>query len=51
MRYMQVVFVMKNAGSPTDILYKDRFIQVTIVLWIASVYIILYLLPSTPIFN
>lgn len=51
MRYMQVVFVMKNAGSPTDILYKDRFIQVTIFLWIVSVYIILYLLPSTPIFK
>jgi decaprenyl-phosphate phosphoribosyltransferase len=50
MRYMQVVFVMKNAGSPTDILYKDRFIQVTILLWIISVYIILYLLPRTPIF-
>ncbi len=51
MRYMQVVFVKKNSGSPTDILYKDRFIQITILLWIISVYIILYLLPSTPIFN
>ncbi|MDB4923096.1 UbiA prenyltransferase family protein [Mucilaginibacter sp.] len=51
MRYMQVVFVKQKAGSPTDILYKDRFIQVTILLWIVSVYIILYLLPSTPIFN
>ncbi|WP_295795815.1 decaprenyl-phosphate phosphoribosyltransferase [Mucilaginibacter sp.] len=51
MRYMQVVFVKKNSGSPTDILYKDRFIQITILLWILSVYIILYLLPSTPIFN
>jgi decaprenyl-phosphate phosphoribosyltransferase len=51
MRYMQVVFVKKNSGSPTDILYKDRFIQLTIFLWIVSVYIILYLLPSTPIFN
>lgn len=51
MRYMQVVFVKKNSGSPTDILYKDRFIQLTILLWIVSMYIILYLLPSTPIFN
>ncbi|HVW97474.1 MAG TPA: decaprenyl-phosphate phosphoribosyltransferase [Mucilaginibacter sp.] len=51
MRYMQVVFVEKNSGSPTDILYKDRFIQVTIILWIISIYIILYVLPSTPIFN
>lgn len=51
MRYMQVVFVKKDSGSPTDILYKDRFIQITILLWILSIYIILYLLPSTPIFN
>ncbi|MES2110177.1 MAG: decaprenyl-phosphate phosphoribosyltransferase [Bacteroidota bacterium] len=50
MRYMQIVFVNKNAGSPTDILYRDRFIQITILLWIASVYIILYVLPHAPIF-
>jgi decaprenyl-phosphate phosphoribosyltransferase len=51
MRYMQVVFVNQKAGSPTDILYKDRFIQITILSWVVSIYIILYLLPSTPIFN
>jgi len=50
MRYMQVVFVKQKAGSPTDILYKDRFIQITIFLWIVSVYILLYL-PNSPIFN
>ena len=50
MRYLQVVFVKKDSGSPTDILYKDRFIQVTILLWIACFFIILYL-PQSPIFN
>jgi decaprenyl-phosphate phosphoribosyltransferase len=50
MRYLQVVFVKKQSGSPTDILYKDRFIQVTIVLWIACIYVLLYL-PKSPIFN
>lgn len=50
MRYLQVVFVKKDSGSPTDILYKDRFIQVTLLLWIACFFAILYL-PSTPIFN
>ncbi|BAU55016.1 decaprenyl-phosphate phosphoribosyltransferase [Mucilaginibacter gotjawali] len=50
MRYLQVVFVKKDSGSPTDILYKDRFIQITIVLWIACFFTILYL-PHTPIFN
>lgn len=50
MRYLQVVFVKKDAGSPTEILYKDRFIQVTILLWIACFFVILYL-PHSPIFN
>ena len=50
MRYLQVVFVKKDSGSPTEILYKDRFIQVTIVLWIACFFVILYL-PHSPIFN
>ena len=50
MRYLQVVFVKQKAGSPTDILYKDRFIQVTIVLWVVCNFILLYL-PNSPIFN
>jgi decaprenyl-phosphate phosphoribosyltransferase len=50
MRYLQVVFVKKDSGSPTDILYKDHFIQVTILLWIACFFTILYL-PHSPIFN
>jgi 4-hydroxybenzoate polyprenyltransferase len=43
MRYLQIILVHNKAGSPTDILYKDRFIQVTMGLWIASFYVILYL--------
>ena len=43
MRYLQITMVQNKAGSPTEILYKDRFIQLTIVLWIASFYFILYL--------
>jgi len=49
MRYLQVIFVKKQSGSPTEILYTDRFIQVTLVLWIACFFIILYL-PNSPIF-
>jgi 4-hydroxybenzoate polyprenyltransferase len=41
-RYLQLVFVQQNSQSPTKILYKDRFIQVTILLWIVSFYVILY---------
>jgi 4-hydroxybenzoate polyprenyltransferase len=47
MRYLQITFVQNNSGSPTKILYKDRFIQATIVLWIISFYLILYLKDIT----
>jgi len=43
MRYLQITFVLEKSGSPTQILYKDRFIQITLLLWIASFYAILYL--------
>jgi decaprenyl-phosphate phosphoribosyltransferase len=42
MRYLQLIYVVADAGSPTKILYKDRFIQVTLLLWFASFFIILY---------
>jgi decaprenyl-phosphate phosphoribosyltransferase len=42
MRYLQITFVAGKAGSPTEILYKDRFIQITLLLWILSFYAILY---------
>lgn len=41
-RYLQLVYVQQDSQSPTRILYKDRFIQVTIILWIVSFYVILY---------
>ena len=50
MRYLQITLVQNKAGSPTEILYKDRFIQVTLVLWIAAFYTLLYL-KTKSIFN
>jgi decaprenyl-phosphate phosphoribosyltransferase len=41
-RYLQLIYVQADSQSPTKILYKDRFIQITILLWIISFYIILY---------
>lgn len=41
-RYLQLIYVKGDSQSPTKILYKDRFIQVTIILWIISFYLILY---------
>jgi decaprenyl-phosphate phosphoribosyltransferase len=43
MRYLQITFVLKKSGSPTEILYKDFFIQITLALWALSIYAILYL--------
>ncbi|MEJ7735782.1 MAG: UbiA prenyltransferase family protein [Chitinophagaceae bacterium] len=50
MRYLQITYVQGKSGSPTKILYKDRFIQLTILLWISSFYAILYL-KNINIFN
>ncbi|HMH24598.1 MAG TPA: decaprenyl-phosphate phosphoribosyltransferase [Puia sp.] len=43
MRYLQIVFVSADSGSPTKILYRDRFIQITLLLWVASYISILYI--------
>lgn len=43
MRYLQIIYVVADSGSPTKILYKDRFIQITILLWIISFVFIIYL--------
>lgn len=43
MRYMQIILVENNSGSPTKILYSDIFIRTTLVGWILSFYIIIYL--------
>jgi decaprenyl-phosphate phosphoribosyltransferase len=50
MRYLQITMVLNKAGSPTEILYRDRFIQVIILLWVASFYFILYFKDIT-VFN
>lgn len=40
MRYMQITFVEANSGNPTKIVLKDKFLQVTILLWIVSFFVI-----------
>jgi decaprenyl-phosphate phosphoribosyltransferase len=47
MRYLQIIYVSSDSGSPTKILYKDRFIQITLILWIASYISILYMKDIT----
>lgn len=40
MRYMQITFVEENSGSPTEVLYTDKFLQITILLWLISFFFI-----------
>jgi len=51
LRYLQITYVDNNTGSPTKILYKDRFIQLTIALWILSFYVIIYLPANKSFFD
>lgn len=50
MRYLQIALVDNNSGSPTNLLYKDRFIQVSMVLWLLSFYLLIYF-PELQIFD
>jgi decaprenyl-phosphate phosphoribosyltransferase len=49
-RYLQIALVENNTGSPTNVLYKDRFIQVSLILWLLSFYLIIYY-PDIQIFT
>lgn len=40
MRYMQITFVEGNSGNPTKVVLKDRFLQITILFWLASFFVI-----------
>lgn len=42
MRYLQVVFVFKDGGSPTKVILKDHFMQLNLLGWILSFTWILY---------
>ncbi len=42
MRYLQITFVEQKSGSPTSVLFKDRFILLTLAGWIISFYVLIY---------
>jgi 4-hydroxybenzoate polyprenyltransferase len=41
LRYMQLTFVEQNSGSPTKLVLKDRFLQLVLMGWIGSFYMII----------
>ena len=42
LRYLQIIFVEKRSGSPTEIFLTDKFIVLTILGWIISFYFLIY---------
>jgi len=42
-RYNQITYVYNRSGSPIQILYTDTFMQITLLLWIATFSISIYL--------
>ena len=42
MRYLQITFIEENSGNPTKVLLKDRFVQITVLGWLASFTAIIY---------
>lgn len=43
LRYMQITLVENKSGSPVKILYSDTFIHITLLVWILSFFLIIYL--------
>ena len=43
LRYFQITFVEQNSGDPSKIVLKDKFLQITILLWLLSFYILVKL--------
>ena len=46
MRYLQMTLVEKNTGSPTEIILKDKIMQINLLLWLLSFIWIIYFTPS-----
>jgi len=42
LRYLQIILVEERSGSPTDVLYRDRFISWTILGWIVTCWLVIY---------
>ena len=43
MRYLQITIVDTKSGSPTKVMFKDRFIQLCIAAWIITFIVLIYL--------
>lgn len=42
LRYMQITFVEQKSGSPTQVLFKDLFLQLTLLGWLVTFVLLIY---------
>lgn len=42
MRYLQITFVLEDSGSPTEIILKDRFMQLALLGWLLTFLVLIY---------
>lgn len=42
LRYMQITFVEQKSGNPSKVLLKDLFLQLTILGWVATFFVMIY---------
>ena len=42
MRYLQITMVEKKSGSPTEIIFKDKVMQINLIFWLFSFVWIIY---------
>ena len=47
MRYLQISFVEKHSGSPTEILLRDKFTIINLILWMVSFAWFIYIIPTS----
>ena len=47
MRYLQITFVERNSGSPTETIFQDKIMQINLLLWILSFVWLIYLTPTS----
>lgn len=45
MRYLQLIYVEEKSGSPTLLLFKDKFLQFCIIGWSITFLILIYIIP------
>ncbi len=41
LKYMQLVFVKESSSDPTELIFKSKFLQMVILLWLLSFYLII----------